>query len=499
MHNQPRLSKSRFLSGYQCHLRLWNDYHATFQVDEPSTAQLAVFSTGQEVGELACKRLPTGRLISHDHRHFDDALSDTKEALEKATAPALFEAAFEFDGLIARADIIERLSEGGWRLIEVKSTLDVKEIHKLDFAFQSYILRNAGLDVREGGVLTLNKDYVYDGQSLDLDALFRLHDLINYADDMVDVVAEFALELQSTITQAEAPVIAVSDHCFDPYPCPYYHNCAQNVTFPEHGIAELGRLSKKLREEIQERAIDEVGDIPSDFSLNKRQEIIRLAVVEDRPIVHYKNLAAIDAIEQPIHYLDFETFAPAIPRFAGTTPYETIPFLFSLHSEREGREHEHTEYLHEENTDPRPQLTEHLIRAVGNVGAICTFSKYERSIIDKLRVANPEYAHELAAIRARLVDLLDFVRRGYYHPDFQGSLSLKRILPVLCPELGYDDLAIADGRAAGLQYIAALDTKDTKERFTIFNDLRKYCRRDTLATLQVRRALANIAHSEPRA
>ncbi len=392
MHNQPRLSKSRFLSGHQCHLRLWNDYHATLQVDEPSTAQLAVFNTGQEVGELACKRFPAGHLIGHDHRHFDDALSDTEKALKEANAPALFEAAFEFDGLIARADIIERLSDGGWRLIEVKSTLDVKEIHKLDFAFQCYILRNAGMDVREGGILTLNRDYVYDGTSLDLDALFRLHDLISYADDMVDVVAELARELQSTITQAEPPDIAPSDHCFNPYPCPYYHNCAQNVTFPEHGVNELGRLSKKLREEIQEQGIDEVGDIPSDFSLNKRQQIIRRAVVEDRPMVHFKDLAGIDEIERPIYYLDFETFAPAIPRFAGTTPYERIPFLFSVHSEREGRKLEHTDYLHEGHDDPRPQLTKHLIQALGNVGAICIFSKYERTIIDELRVANPEYA-----------------------------------------------------------------------------------------------------------
>ena len=41
-------------------------------------------------------------------------------------------------------------------------------------------------------------------------------------------------------------------------------------------------------------------------------------------------------------HLDFETFAPAIPRFAGTSPYERIPFLFSVHTERDGAPPEHT-------------------------------------------------------------------------------------------------------------------------------------------------------------
>ena len=144
MSDQLRLSKSRFIHGYQCPLRLWNDFHTSDQAVEISESQLAIFRTGDEVGELACKRYPDGRLIAQDHHHFDEALTQTNELLNDETIPALFEAAFEYKGLIARADVIERLPTGGWRLIEVKSSTLVKEINKLDFAFQLHVLRKRG-------------------------------------------------------------------------------------------------------------------------------------------------------------------------------------------------------------------------------------------------------------------------------------------------------------------------------------------------------------------
>ena len=128
MTNRPRLSKSRFLSGAQCHLRLWYDYHARDLAAEPDDTLQAVFDTGHEVGELACKRYLGGHFVAQDHWHIPDALAETRTILEEGTAPALFEAAFVHEGLLARADVIERLPDGGWRLIEVKSTTRLKDI-----------------------------------------------------------------------------------------------------------------------------------------------------------------------------------------------------------------------------------------------------------------------------------------------------------------------------------------------------------------------------------
>ena len=311
---------------------------------------------------LACKRYPGGHLVEHDHFHFDEALIETGEVLENEAVPAIFEAAFEYEGLIARADVIERLSKGGWRLIEVKSTTTLKDIHILDLAFQLFALRKSGLDVRECGVLTLDRSYVYDGKTLDLDSLFQLHDVGDNATALSDIAIEIAQELQSVIVLDEPPDIEPGDHCFNPYPCPYYGYCTRNVQIPEHDIRAMPRLSQKRRDELKNKNIVEIRDIPASFPLTKSQQIVRTAVIENREIANKENLAVLDEIEQPIRHLDFETFSPAIPRFAGTSPYDAIPFLFSVHIERKGLNPGHKEYLHEGRDDPRPQLAKRLIQ-----------------------------------------------------------------------------------------------------------------------------------------
>ena len=59
--------------------------------------------------------------------------------------------------------------------------------------------------------------------------------------------------------------------------------------------------------------------------------------------------------------------------------------------------------------------------------------------------------HRLS-IAARLVDLLPIVRNHVYHPEFDGSFSLKKVLPALVPELSYDGLAIAEGGTASIEF-----------------------------------------------
>ncbi|MDE0363695.1 MAG: hypothetical protein OXI74_21165, partial [Rhodospirillaceae bacterium] len=283
---RPKLSKSRFLSGAQCHLRLWYDYHARDLAAEPDDTLQAVFDTGHEVGELACERYPGGHFIAHDHWHIPDALAETRKVLEEGAAPALFEAAFVHQGLLARADVIERLPGGGWRLIEVKSTTRLKDIFVLDAAFQLCVLRGAGLDVRDAAVMTLDRSYVYDGERLDLDALFKLHDVFEQAEAFFDTVGGQAREMQALIADAAPPEIAPGDHCFTPYECPYYAHCTRDRVSPDHGIGELPRLRASRRAQLQDAGVEEIRDIPNEFPLTRLQHVVRRAVQEQNAVVH---------------------------------------------------------------------------------------------------------------------------------------------------------------------------------------------------------------------
>ena len=492
MRNPPTLSKSRFLSGAQCHLRLWYEYHARDLAADPDSTLQAIFDTGHEVGELACKRYPGGHSVAQDHWHIPDALAETQKVLKEGTAPALFEAAFVHEGLLARADVIERLPGGGWRLIEVKSTTKLKDVFVLDAAFQLCVLRGAGLDVREAAVMTLDRSYVYDGKWLDLDRLFKLHDVLEHAEAVCDTVGRQAREMQALAADPSPPDILPADHCFTPYDCPYYAHCTRDRVYPDYGIAELPRLHAGRRAQLEEAGIEEIRDIPEEFPLTNLQHIVHRSVRDQEAVIHGDISSTLAGLTPPVHYLDFETFMPAIPRFAGTRPYDFVPFLFSVHTERNGAAPTHVDYLHEQDNDPRPHIIDRLIEAVGTEGSICTYSSYERTVLNSLAVAVPERAAELAAVTTRLFDLLPVVRNTYYHPEFRGSFSIKSVLPVLVPGMGYGDLEIPDGQAASASYMQALRSKDSRERRQTFDNLRAYCERDTLAMVALRQALGAV-------
>jgi len=158
------LSKSRFLAGYQCPLRLWHQYYNPQLASEASAAHQAMFDAGHEVGVLATHLFPGGRLVEKDYLHHGEAVESTKEAMRDPSSTALFEAAFVYDDVRIRADILKRTDDGRWHLIEVKSATSVKGVYVLDLAIQYYVLQGAGLDIASAGIMHINKGYRYDGK-----------------------------------------------------------------------------------------------------------------------------------------------------------------------------------------------------------------------------------------------------------------------------------------------------------------------------------------------
>jgi hypothetical protein len=145
------LSKSRFIKGCQCHKRLWLE---TFEPDAPELVPdaglQAIFASGTGVGELAREQFAGGVLVDLDY--LDPGREARTRELIAAGVPAIFEATFIADRTYAAIDVL--LAEvGGYVLIEVKSTLRVKDEHVLDAALQTHVARRAGIDVRRVEVM----------------------------------------------------------------------------------------------------------------------------------------------------------------------------------------------------------------------------------------------------------------------------------------------------------------------------------------------------------
>jgi hypothetical protein len=125
---------------------------------------------------------------------------------------------------------------------------------------------------------------------------------------------------------------------------------------------------------------------------------------------------------------------------------------------------------------------ESLLAMLGSSGTIVVYSNYEATRLGDLAAWLPDVADEIARVQPRILDLLAVIRRHVYDQAFNGSFSLKSVLPALVPSLGYDDLAIQDGGLASLALLEVMAPQTPIERrFELRRQLLAYCGRDTEA------------------
>jgi hypothetical protein len=82
-----------------------------------------------------------------------------------------------------------------------------------------------------------------------------------------------------------------------------------------------------------------------------------------------------------------------------------------------------------------------------------------------------------------------------YLPAFSFSNSIKSVAPALAPGFGYADLdGVADGMAASAAFaqLASGTISDTGQVLQLRTALLAYCKRDTLAMVEVHRALIRL-------
>ncbi len=130
----------------------------------------------------------------------------------------------------------------------------------------------------------------------------------------------------------------------------------------------------------------------------------------------------------PSSFLDFETFSPAIPAYVGTTPYQIIPFQWSLHIlESSGQLLSHQSFLNANAEDPRERFVTSLLDAIPAKGTILVSSGYEQAIMKQLAEAFPQFAGRLLDLCDRTLDILKPIRESFYHHNFHGSYSMSSL------------------------------------------------------------------------
>ena len=464
------ISKSKYISGLQCHKLLWHQYNAKDLIPPYDASHQAVFDQGHEVGRRARLLYPGGVLIERERWEMDGLLADTTQALQLGMP--IYEAALLGGGVYAQVDILAPTGDDGWDIIEVKSSTSVKSVHLDDVAVQRFAAERAGIRIRRCLLAHIDSTYV---RSSDIDnaKLFRLVDITDDVDDRLVGLADRIAALAAVIVQADSPDVAIGSHCTSPYDCPMKPVCWKAM--PEENVTRLVGGDKQV---IQVEAA------------RSRVPHVDAARVTD----------FLDGLTYPLFFLDFETFGTAVPLLDGVRPYQQVPFQFSLHVRRDaGGALTHHGFLADGPADPRQQLLDEMRAHLESAGSIVVyFAGFETGRLTELARDFPAYAPWIETIIGRVVDLhAPFKAFDVYHPLQNGRTSIKSVLPALTGS-GYEGMAIADGGTASQTFLriasgAGPEGQAIDDVAAVRKDLEAYCELDTLAMVRILDVIERLA------
>lgn len=308
----------------------------------------------------------------------------------------------------------------------------------------------------------------------------------DFVDKMADIYVSHKREFRS-----------VSDRCFK---CPFYSNektpgmldgkreCwkekagfkEEDFQRPSVGDLWCGLLgAKALKKELVENAKYFLSDVTADdipasrttaeglLPSDRRLLQIGLATANDslltpfKPNLHNGIYVDVPGLKSemanwqfPLHMIDFETTAVALPFYKGMRPYEQVAFQFSHHIiERDGSIRHAGQYLNTaKHHFPNFEFVRELKRQLeGDNGTIFRYAAHENTILraihEQLEASSETDKRELMSFidsithykvgnkdvvgPRDMVDLLVMVRRYYYHPSMKGSNSIKVVLPAI--------------------------------------------------------------------
>ena len=481
---QNYLTKSKYLHGLQCHKRLWYEKNHPERALSLTRAEHRRFRQGREVGECARTLFRGGRLISA--RSLAESAEQTQIAIRDGVS-CIFEATFIFENTLVKCDILQK-DRDSWNLIEVKMSTSVKEEHLADLAIQKYVLTACGIPISKTQLMHINNGCTYP----DLSDLFITEDVTDPVDSLMESVPNDIETFKAILDAAVEPNVLIGEQCNKPYPCPFKAYCWEAV--PEKSIFTIPRLSWKKKDTLIEEGIFRISKLPADLSLTDRQQDYVNYVLEGQPEINKEAIkGSLSDLEYPIHFFDFETDNPPVPKFQGLRPYQQFPFQYSCHTWQSDGTVTHHEYLHTDTSDPRLPLVESLLGTISDKGSVVVYyAPFENQILKGLAEFLPQYAESLQSIQSRLWDQLEIFRNHYKHPDFEGSASIKSVLPVLVPSLRYDALDVQDGREAQAVWQLMLDSNSEREREEMIRNLKAYCKLDTQAMVEIHRVLLTV-------
>jgi hypothetical protein len=499
-----KLTKTDFIAYLDSPRHLWAIKHNKIGEKEIGVYLQHLFEQGYEVERLAEQYIQK-HLIPQYHATMPKIRQEGRQTKTR-DENLLLQPTYIDEHYEARTDVlILNPKTGKWDMYEIKSSTKVDKTHKYDATFQ-YLVFKQKFELGEIYILHLDKEYIREGE-ISLSDLFIAENVNEFVEELKDEVIQLRYEASLT-AQAEDMNKAVA--CIRPKTCPCLSLCHQDL--PKYSIYDVNHLTgneSKIRD-LEADGIKSVYDIPLDFELSAKQRYQVDVAQSKRVHIDKPSIAEkLAELEYPLYFLDYETFNPAVPMFDGYKPFGQMTFQYSLHvlKDKESDELEsssakatadlrHYEFIETGQIDPIPNLIKSLKQNIGETGSIIVWNKsFEATQNKRMGEIYPEYADFCENMNNRIFDLMEIFRDQLYaDPKFKGSYSIKKVLPVLVPELTYEEMDIGDGATAMANWNEMVYGEDLsdKEREKIRKDLLKYCELDTLAMYEIYLSLVNL-------
>jgi hypothetical protein len=285
------LTKSRYIAGLQCLRRLWLIDHDPAPYEEPAPG--SPLDIGREIGRKAHLMFPGGASVDEPPWRHAVAVARTAASMSDDHVPAIFEAAFEYDNIRIRVDVLERLAHGTWGLREVKSSSGPKDHYYDDIALQTFVLESTGVAVSSIELLHVNTAYVRGPDGIcwtDFFARVNVHDPV--AARLVDLPGRLP-SMRDCLGMVALPDAESGSQCGTPYACEFWDLCTAKK--PADWTFYLPRLSQDNASKLKALGIESISLIPADFPLTPKQIIIRDAIASGH---HYVALDLADLLSK---------------------------------------------------------------------------------------------------------------------------------------------------------------------------------------------------------
>ena len=405
-----------------------------------------------------------------------------------------------------------------------------------DIAVQRFIIENDMKSHNENKkvkyyLAVLNSNYVFDGKYENGEAIYdevNGEDIISYIDvtsitkDMMDKIYLDSKKIKGYIDDLNGSRVPLGEFCEykKTVKCKYCSLCF-DILPEKHSILcyinnnfgfKKGNVKYDTYDLINEGKVGML-DIPDDMLNREKNKIQKDAVISGKPYINEKKIKdGIKQITYPLYHLDFETFPCPLPRYKGERPYTQSVFQFSLHIEKEpgvcDKEKDHYGYLAPDHLDYRLDLVKYMCELIPCDKMVLVYNdSFDKTRLKELAYIFPEYKEKLLKIRNNVFDLMNIVKTksslyeelgyskeeakmfNYYHPDMDGSFSIKKVLP-LFSDLTYKGMEVGNGVEAMVTYASfpKLLPLDYKHKY---QKLVEYCQQDTYAMFAVLKGLRN--------